>query len=307
MYLEAGRSLRETETIDAAPTRGHFDLAQPKRVDPGRPYHSALLYRIMTTGAGRMPMIGSSEPDDEGIRLIRDWIASLAAETPAAPAAISGRDDPALAARLATTSGAMELALVTATPGTPGPLRGAIVELASSSPHLPTRDLFERFLPAAQRRNVLGLDIQPGAILARAGDIQRGRTLFYSENGAQCQTCHAISGQGGDFGPDLDAIGSKYDRATLLDHILAPSKWIDAAWQARTIETRDGAVLAGFIVRLDGETLELKTGAGATARLATASIQLEKPMTLSLMPEGLLQALTAQEAADLLAFLESRR
>jgi putative heme-binding domain-containing protein len=66
-------------------------------------------------------------------------------------------------------------------------------------------------------------------------------------------------------------------------------------------------VLAGFIVRLDGETLELKTGAGATARLATASIQLEKPMTLSLMPEGLLQALTAQEAADLLAFLESRR
>ena len=41
--------------------------------------------------------------------------------------------------------------------------------------------------------------------------------------------------------------------------------------------------------------------------MRVADIDLERPMDKSIMPENLLQNLTAQEAADLLAYLASLR
>ena len=37
----------------------------------------------------------------------------------------------------------------------------------------------------------------------------------------QCRNCHRIDGKGIDLGPDLSKIGKKYERAKLLETILA--------------------------------------------------------------------------------------
>jgi len=71
------------------------------------------------------------------------------------------------------------------------------------------------------------------------------------------------------------------------------------------VETKDGQTQVGFIVRQNEGGLTLKLATGQTQTFAKAEVKSQKPLPMSLMPEGLLQSLTAQEAADVLEFLSS--
>ncbi|MEY2880203.1 MAG: Quinoprotein glucose dehydrogenase precursor, partial [Verrucomicrobiota bacterium] len=46
-------------------------------VAPGAPERSELLHRLLLKEGGRMPLIGGEKTDDEGVDLIRRWIASM--------------------------------------------------------------------------------------------------------------------------------------------------------------------------------------------------------------------------------------
>ncbi|HEY0455904.1 MAG TPA: c-type cytochrome, partial [Verrucomicrobiae bacterium] len=163
------------------------------------------------------------------------------------------------------------------------------------------RDLFERFLPEELRRVVLGQSIDARKLLAMSGSAERGKVLF----GAICTACHRVNGQGTDFGPDLSHIASKWKRPELLEQILFPSKVIDPQWQLTTVTTTSGESKAGFVVARDGSGLKLKMAGGEMAQIANAEISKTSTERVSMMPEGLLQNLTASEAADLLQFLGS--
>lgn len=79
--LDYIRPTAETKMIDQAPTQGTFDLNGAKIVAGGFPYRSVLLYRLAKHGPGRMPHLGSSTLDRDGLRLIHDWIRSMPAES----------------------------------------------------------------------------------------------------------------------------------------------------------------------------------------------------------------------------------
>jgi putative heme-binding domain-containing protein len=68
---------------------------------------------------------------------------------------------------------------------------------------------------------------------------------------------------------------------------------------------KDGTVQMGFLVEQTSEGVLLKLATGQSMRVRKSGVKALKPQALSLMPEGLLQSLTAVEVADLLAFLES--
>jgi hypothetical protein len=53
--------------------------------------------------------------------------------------------------------------------------------------------------------------------------------------------------------------------------------------------------------------LLLKVATGQTIEYSRSNVKHDTSLPVSLMPEGLLQTFTAQEAADLLAYLESLR
>ena len=74
-----------SRTVDVAPGRGDFGIVGARLIAPGDPFRSTLFYRLNTEGAGHMPHIGSRLVDEAGVRLVRDWIRSLPAATPAAP------------------------------------------------------------------------------------------------------------------------------------------------------------------------------------------------------------------------------
>jgi putative heme-binding domain-containing protein len=163
--------------------------------------------------------------------------------------------------------------------------------------------LFERFLPEDQRRLVLGSDIQPQKLLAMTGNFSRGKILF----AAICAACHRANGQGTDFGPDLSHVATKWKRPDLLDQILFPSKVIDPQWQLTTVTGGAGDSKSGFVVARDAEQVTLKMAGGEIAKIPASQISKTTTERVSVMPEGLLQSLTAAEAADLLEFLQTLR
>ncbi len=74
---------------------------------------------------------------------------------------------------------------------------------------------------------------------------------------------------------------------------------------AYLLETTDGRVFAGFLVDKNDKEVTLKDVEGKQIRVATADIANFEPQKKSLMPELVLRDVTAQDAADLLAFLSS--
>ena len=310
MYLQNQLAVPDMNVVDEPATRGAFGLPGARRVAAGNPYHSTLLYRILTTSAGRMPVIGSTLVDDTGAQLVRDWIVGLAKDSSSTSdldSLLKEWDGSALpppaSAWNSGPPGAMRLAMAAADPQLPAPLRRQLIQDGLSSHQPAARDLLERFLPADQRRQVLGASPSPQLILARTGDAAAGRDLFFSPTGPQCSTCHRLFGQGADFGPDLEHVGNKFGRAELLEHILRPASAMEPAWVAHAVETTDGESLTGFILQRTQAELRIKTAAENVAALPAASIKSVRRLETSLMPEGLLQSSTAQEAADLLDFL----
>jgi putative heme-binding domain-containing protein len=69
------------------------------------------------------------------------------------------------------------------------------------------------------------------------------------------------------------------------------------------VELRDGATHVGFVRERNASEMKIAIASGQTVTLPIADIANEKSLPGSLMPEGLLQGLTPQEAADALAYL----
>ena len=208
-------------------------------------------------------------------------------------------------ARSPPTGGALVLLRLIEQHELPEVLVPQVLAKAQTHPDVNVRVLFERFIPEMDRPKRLGGAIDPAAILALKGDADRGRQIFFKSSAAQCKKCHRVQGFGDTLGPDLSQIGKKYERATLLETILDPSKAIAPEYVAYLLETTGGQVYAGFLVEKTDQEVTLKDVEGKQIRVPTAEIALFEPQKKSLMPELVLRDVTAQDAADLLAFLTS--
>ena len=66
-------------------------------------------------------------------------------------------------------------------------------------------------------------------------------------------------------------------------------------------------ILSGLILKRTAKELFVREAPDKTTRVARANVDVIRPGRVSAMPEQLLQNLTAQEAADLIAWLRSLR
>jgi putative heme-binding domain-containing protein len=185
----------------------------------------------------------------------------------------------------------------------PDGLKRSVVAKAVAHPDSNVRVLYEKFIPESERPKTLGKAISADSILALAGDANRGRAIFNKSSAALCKQCHAVQGFGGTLGPDLTKIGKKYERKTLLETILDPSKAIAPEFIAYLLETQAGQVYVGFLVERTAEHVVLKDVQNQRVRVATDQIESLVPQPKSLMPELVLSDVTPQDAADLLAYL----
>jgi len=182
------------------------------------------------------------------------------------------------------------------------PKRDTLLAAAAKLPAGPVRDLFEGYLPADEKGRKLGSSPRPGSILALRGDVGRGETLFWS-SAVNCGSCHKIGDRGVTIGPDLSNIGKLRAREDLLESMLEPSHRIEPKFAAYLARTADGRVVTGLVVKRDEAGVVLRDGQNKEIALAASEIEQLRPSPKSLMPDGQMAGLTAQEAADLLEYL----
>ncbi|MFT5130486.1 MAG: putative heme-binding domain-containing protein [Rhodothermales bacterium] len=132
-----------------------------------------------------------------------------------------------------------------------------------------------------------------------SADSANGRAIFLRS----CGACHMLYGEGGSIAPDIT--GS--DRANLdylLDNVINPSGDVADAYKLVTITLRDGQVLGGNVVAESTAQLTLRTVAGEQV-LGKPEIAKREVSSVSMMPEGLFDALSRDELRDLVAYLRT--
>ena len=294
------------------PMHGDFGFEKAQLVSPGRPYDSILAYRMNSLGGGRMPRVGSHEVDREGVQLISNWITSLgnsADDVESTARVVEALTDDserqaAVTRLLGTSRQAMLLADAVQDASVSYDVRRHVAEQAIQSGRPAIRDLFEQFVPRGNRTVRLGPSFDLEVVLSRKGNRQRGRRLFESSTTLACRNCHRSGKTGKQLGPDLSQIAKrKLNRRQLLEAVVQPSKEIDDQFAAYSVLTTNGEIVSGLKEKVDANGVSVRLADGQLRTIPNEQVDLLRRLASSLMPDLLLKDLSAQEAADLLAFL----
>ena len=132
------------------------------------------------------------------------------------------------------------------------------------------------------------------------GNWLRGRKLFFDKS--TCSRCHAVRGEGGIAGPDLSNLTQR-DYASVVRDIREPGAALNPDHLAFNVEPKDGSAFAAVLIGEDKGTLQLADVTGALKSMPRSAIKSMEALPTSLMPPGLLEALTPTEQRDLLTYL----
>jgi putative heme-binding domain-containing protein len=131
----------------------------------------------------------------------------------------------------------------------------------------------------------------------------RGREIYYGIG--LCSRCHTLRGlPGGALGPDLSNLGFR-DDASILRDIRQPSATLNPDHLMVLARLQSGEVVSGVpITNENKKTMLLGLGDGTRREVDREEIEEIKPATISLMPTGLVDALSADQLNDLMVFLK---
>ncbi|MEX2120982.1 MAG: HEAT repeat domain-containing protein [Pirellulales bacterium] len=139
------------------------------------------------------------------------------------------------------------------------------------------------------------------AEVTASGDPARGEDIFRRSE-LNCFKCHAVSGAGGDVGPDLSAVGATSPVDYVINSLLFPDLAIKEAFVTRIVTTVEGNIFQGIVLDRDETRLVLKDATGQSVTVPVADIDEEQEGS-SLMPKGITNFLTQQEFLDLARFV----
>lgn len=77
-----------------------------------------------------------------------------------------------------------------------------------------------------QLRELVPVIAQAETAKVQPGDVERGKTLFYTHQVAACNRCHQVGGEGGVIGPALDGIASRKGEDYLRQSLIEPNATI---------------------------------------------------------------------------------
>ena len=141
-------------------------------------------------------------------------------------------------------------------------------------------------------------------------DVNQGRSFKNGRSAyraAQCAKCHRFGDQGGTTGPDVTAVGKRFQPTYILEALLVPSKVVPDQYRTEIIETVNGKIHTGRVVHESNKQLQLRTDpfARRLINIPLAEIESRSTSNTSEMPAGLLNILTKTEILDLIAYLRS--
>jgi putative heme-binding domain-containing protein len=114
-------------------------------------------------------------------------------------------------------------------------------------------------------------------------------------------------GRGGRTGPDLSTTGAALNHERLVESIVDPNKEVAPQFTAWTVALKDGRVVTGTLLQESEDGLTFGDAEGKLVTVKPSEVEERRPQRTSVMPEGLLRQMTAQEFRDLVAYLRAPR
>ncbi|NBV22568.1 MAG: hypothetical protein EBS05_11710 [Proteobacteria bacterium] len=176
-------------------------------------------------------------------------------------------------------------------------------------------------LPAAVKANLPAVppprfvkDWKLADLEPRLAEVGKGRSYEGARTAlitAQCILCHRVSNDpafpNSVIGPELLAVGARFNRRDLLFHILEPSAVIDEKFRQTRLLMKDGDDVSGMVEReADGKLFVRPSPLeDKLVEVPLANVRERRLSEVSPMPTGLLNSLRLEQILDLLAYLES--
>lgn len=138
-----------------------------------------------------------------------------------------------------------------------------------------------------------------------ARNFNRGKALFAA---TQCFKCHIFDNVGGIVGPNLTGVGRRFSNKDLVENIIDPSRVISDQYAATIFSLKDGRIVTGRIANMGGDNISIMENMLDPGRLTginRTTIEEMADSKASMMPNGLLDTLSLEEALDLIAYLKS--
>jgi putative heme-binding domain-containing protein len=135
-------------------------------------------------------------------------------------------------------------------------------------------------------------------------NFERGRSLFFSVG---CGSCHRLNQYGGDVGPDLTTVASRFNTGRILEKVITPNEAVADQYLSSEVRLTDGRVLTGLPLENGDDTVTVHPpdpGQEPTTVPRSQVVSIQK-MTTSVMPPGLINSLNEDELRDLIAYLQS--
>jgi putative heme-binding domain-containing protein len=133
-------------------------------------------------------------------------------------------------------------------------------------------------------------------VLSRS-DRSAGRAVFQKT----CANCHTLFDAGGNVGPNITG-SQRTNLDYLLQTLVDPSAFVARDYQMQVIETTGGRVITGLVVSGSKTAVTIQT-VNEKVVVPVEEIETRSVSKVSMMPDGMLQNLSAEELRNLIAYL----
>ncbi|GAB4041327.1 c-type cytochrome [Spirosoma jeollabukense] len=144
--------------------------------------------------------------------------------------------------------------------------------------------------------------------------VDSGKSSLAFETGKKiygailCGNCHAMQGSGGDIGPDLTQLGTRFSNKDILDAIINPSKVVSDQYASTVFVLKNGQSVVGRLVNEDKVNYSISQNpfaANEIRKIPKKDVTAKRYSPESIMYPGLINSLNPEELRDLMAYLKS--
>ena len=121
-----------------------------------------------------------------------------------------------------------------------------------------------------------------------------------------CVSCHSVKGVGGNSGPELTQIGTRFSIKDIAEAIVDPSKTVSDRYRNNMYHLKNGNTIRGRAVEESDDEIIVSINAFSpdiTTAIKRKDIVKVEESRQSAMPAGLINSLNEKELSDLIAFL----
>jgi putative heme-binding domain-containing protein len=134
-------------------------------------------------------------------------------------------------------------------------------------------------------------------------DFVNGKNMFAA---SLCSSCHTMKGEGGNIGPDLTQVGTRFTAKDILVHTVDPNREVSDQYAATVFTMKDGSSVVGRLINDDNGKYFVSQNpfSPQTLReLSKGEVLSTKLSKVSLMLPGLTNQLNDEEIKDLIAYM----